>query len=406
MTQQSAWRFCKKCETMFFDGFSSKGVYPAGEGHESAGFKEFAMKHDGERHSGRLRRQLLMIATTAALIWPAAVFGADFVQTNLVSDIGGLATVTDTNLKNPWGFSHSAKSPFWISNQGTNTSTLYAVTGKTTVATVPLIVAIPTTALGPQGPTGQVNNTKSSSFPVKNGGDGGSALFIFTNLNGTISAWDTGTTAFIQVTTPGAVYTGLAINDAQTRLYAANGAGTGSIDVFDSSFAPLTVGHSRFVDPSLPAGLVPFNVQDIGGEIYVAYAPAGRPNQINAPLGAGAVAIFKEDGKFIKQLIAGSRLAAPWGIAVAPPGFGRFSNHLLVGNFSYLHSEINAFDRTNGKFHGTIPIEIGANSPGGLWAIGFGVGGSNGSPDTLYFTDGINGEMNGLFGAIYRLHGP
>ena len=404
MTQQSAWRFCEKCEAMFFDGFSSKGVYPAGEGHESAGFKEFAMKHDGERHSGRLRRQLLIIATTAALIWSAAAFGADFVQTNLVSDIGGLAAITDPNLKNPWGFSHSPTSPFWVSNQVTNTATLYAVTGQTTVVTVPLVVAIPTTASGPQGPTGQVNNTNSSSFPVNNGGDGGSAFFIFANLNGTISAWD-GTTAFIQVTTPGAVYTGLAINGPQTRLYAANNA-AGSIDVFDSTFAPVSLGPDAFVDPSLPAGLVPFNAQDIGGKIYVTYAPAGRANQINAPLGAGAVAIFDENGNFIKQLIVGSRLAAPWGIAVAPPGFGRFSNHLLVGNFSFLHSEINAFNRTNGKFHGTIPIEIGANSPGGLWTIGFGVGGSNGSPDTLYFTDGINGEMNGLFGAINRLHGP
>ena len=364
------------------------------------------MKHRCERHTGRLQRQLLVIATTAYLISPVTAFGAHFVQTNLVSDIGGLAAVTDPNLKNPWGLSHTRTSPFWVSNQVTNTSTLYAVTGKTTVATVGLVVAIPTTASGPQGPTGQISNTNSSSFPVKNGGDGGSAHFIFANLNGTISAWDTSTTAFIQVPASGAVYTGLAINGAQTRLYAANGAGTGSIDVFDSSFAPLVLGSGAFVDPSLPAGLVPFNAEDIDGKIYVTYAPAGHANQISAPLGAGAVAIFDEDGKFIKQLIVGSRLAAPWGIAVAPPGFARFSNHLLIGNFSYLHSEINAFDRTNGKFHGTIPIEIGANSPGGLWAIGFGVGGSNGSPDTLYFTDGINGEKDGLFGAIYRLHGP
>src|SRR5260370_35576642 len=122
----------------------------------------------------------------------------------------------------------------------------------------------------------------------------------------------------------------------------------------------------------------------VGCEIYVAHAPAGRPNRINAPLGGGAVAIVDENGNYIKQLIVGSRLAAPWGIAVAPPGFGRFSNHLLVGNFSYLHSEIDAFNRTNGKFHGTIPIEIGANSPGGLLAISFGVGGTNGRTDPLY----------------------
>jgi len=117
-------------------------------------------------------------------------------------------------------------------------------------------------------------------------------------------------------------------------------------------------------------------------------------------LGAGAVAIFDEDGNFIQELVSGSRLAAPWGITIAPPGFRRFSNDVLVGNFSFLHSEINAFIPSNGKLHGTIPIDTGGKSPGGLWAIEFGVGGSNGSPDVLYFADGINGEMDGLFGAI------
>jgi uncharacterized protein (TIGR03118 family) len=324
----------------------------------------------------------------------------DFVQTNLVSDIPGLATITDRELLNPWGISHSPTSPFWISNQATNTSTLYCVTDETNVSKVNLTVAIPKTAQGPQGPTGQVSNTNTSSFLVNNGGDGGSAHFIFANLNGTISAWDTGPTAFIQVTIPGAVYTGLAINGSQTRLYAANGAGSGSVDVFDSSFAPRSLAAGAFVDPSLPTGLVPFNVRDIGGDVYVVYAPAGRANQINAPLGAGAVAIFDEDDTFIKELVAGSRLAAPWGITLAPPSFGRFGSHLLVGNFSFRHSEINAFNPIDGKFHGTLPIRTGGMRPGGLWTIEFGIGGDNGSPDTLYFADGINGETDGLFGAI------
>src|SRR6516162_8437811 len=332
---------------------------------------------------------------------------ADFTQTNLVSDIPRLATITDPKLVNPWGVSHSPTSPFWTSNQGKNTATLYTVADRTTVTKVNInppagFVMIPTTSAGPQGPTGQVNNTNTASFHVGNGGDGNSAHFIFANLNGTISAWDAGTTAFIQVTTAGAVYTGLAINGAQTRLYAANAAGTGSVDVFDSAFAPLSLGDDAFVNPALPAGLVPFNVQEIGGNVYVAYAPAGRPAEISAPLGAGAVAIFDEDGNFITQLITGSRLAAPWGITLAPAGFGRFINHLLVGNFSFLHSEINAFDPTTGKLRGTIRINVGkGNKPGGLWAIEFGVGGNNGDPNTLYFADGINGEMDGLFGAIF-----
>jgi uncharacterized protein (TIGR03118 family) len=207
----------------------------------------------------------------------------DFVQTNLVSDIPGLAKITDSELVNPWGVSHSSTSPFWVSNQGKNTSTLYAVTNATNVSKVNInapagFVLIPTTAAGPQGPTGQVNNSNASSFPVKNGGDGGTARFIFANLNGTISAWDGGPTAFIQVTTPGAVYTGLTINGAQTRLYAAN-AVTGHIDVFDSSFAPLSLASGAFVDPSLPGGLAPFNVQDILGDIYVTYAPPDVPTR-------------------------------------------------------------------------------------------------------------------------------
>ena len=193
----------------------------------------------------------------------------------------------------------------------------------------------------------------------------------------------------------------MAINGTQTRLYAANDAG-GSVDVFDSSFTPLSLGPTAFLDPSPPTGLVPFNVQDIGGNVYVAYAPAGRASQTMAPLGAGAVAIFDEDGNFIKELIVGSRLASPWGITLAPPRFGRFCSDLLIGNYSYLHSEINAFDPTNGNFHGTLSIDTGSNLPGGLWYIGFGVGGNNGSPDTLYFADGINGERDGLFGAISR----
>jgi len=347
----------------------------------------------------------LVTSAAACALYAGALRAQDakLVQTNLVSDIPGLATVTDSNLKNPWGVSHSPTSPFWVSNQGTSTATLYAVTDETDVMKVPLVVAIPKTASGPQGPTGQVNNTNTSSFviPVNNGPSPASAHFIFANLNGTISAWaQPQTPAAIEVTTPGAVYTGLAINGAQTRLYAADDVPPGRIDVFNSSFGSVSLPAGAFVDPSLPAGLVPFNVQDIGGDVYVMYAPAGLQNMRQAPLGAGVVAVFDEDGKFIKELVAGSRLAAPWGITFAPPGFRRFSNDVLVGNFSFLHSEINAFIPSNGKLHGTIPINTGGLPAGGLWAIEFGVGGNNGSPDTLYFADGINGEMDGLFGAI------
>jgi len=205
---------------------------------------------------------------------------APFVQTDLVSDIPGLATITDSSLVNPWGVSRTTTSPFWISDQGTNLTNLWSVTGPTTVAKMTAVnpptgnIAIPTLGAGPaQGPTGQVSNQNpsASSFPVGNGGNGGSAHFIFANLNGTISAWDTGPTAFIQVTTPGANYSGLAINQAQTQLYAANQAGTGSINVFNSSFGSVSLGAGAFATPAAISalGLVSFNVQDIAGKVYV-----------------------------------------------------------------------------------------------------------------------------------------
>jgi uncharacterized protein (TIGR03118 family) len=183
-------------------------------------------------------------------------------------------------------------------------------------------------------------------------------------------------------------------------LYAANNAGAGGINVFNSSFAPVTLPGMPFVDPNPPAGLIPFNVQDIGGKVYVTYAPAGCTNQINATPGMGAIDVFDENGVFQQRLVTGGQLAAPWGLALAPASFGQFGGDLLVGNRSSVASEINAFDPTTGVFKGTIPIDIGSNTGAALWALIFGNGGNGGDPNTLYFADGINGEVNGLFGAI------
>jgi uncharacterized protein (TIGR03118 family) len=347
-----------------------------------------------------LSRGMLFGSLILGAFGSASTQASPFVQTNLVSDIAGLATITDPSLVNPWGMSFSAASPFWISDQGTNVATLYSVNAGT-VAQVPLVVSIPTTATGPQGPTGQVNNGNPSSFLV----GAKAANFIFANLNGTISAWNGGTLSSVQATTPGAVYTGLAINTAQTRIYAANGAGGGSIQVFDSSFAPVSL-PGAFTDPNLPAGLVPFNVQNIGGKVYVTYAPSGRPAQIAATLGMGAVSVFDENGNFLQRLITGSQLASPWGITLAPSGFGAFGGDLLVGNFSFAASEINAFNPVTGAFLGTIPIDTGTETAGGLWSLAFGNGGAAGDPNTLFFTDGINGETGGLFGSISAVPEP
>jgi uncharacterized protein (TIGR03118 family) len=341
------------------------------------------------------------IGIGAFVTYTSQAHAAAFVQTNLVSNIAGLADVTDPALVNPWGVSESATSPFWISDQGTNESTLITV-NSTGVSIPALTVTTPQTTAGPQGPTGQVSNS-TAGFDV--GTTGKPAAFIFANLNGTISAWNpsvgaAGTVpAVSEVTTPGASYTGLAIDSTTGHLFAATATG---INVFNSSFQAVSLPTGAFTDPSATAaGLVPFNVQEINGNIYVTYAPAGHANQTGAIAGMGAVAVFTTSGTFIQQLITGSALASPWGVTLAPVSFGAFGGDLLVGNFSFNDSEINAFNATTGAFEGSIPIDVGAgNTPGGLWDLTFGNGGNGGAADTLFFSDGINGETAGLFGSI------
>ena len=324
-----------------------------------------------------------------------------YVQTNLVSDIPGLALLTDSNLKNPWGTSFGAHGSFSISNQHTNVSTLYAVHESGVRAESPT-VAFPTTATGPQGPTGQANND-TSSFLV----NGMPAEFIYADLNGTISAWNpsAGTTAQVEVTTTDGPYTGLNLQHTTWGdfLYAPKPR-QGRIDVYDGSFHRVTLPAGAFVDPQLPAGMVPFNVEDVNGELYVAYAPAGPPSARQlAPVGAGAIAVFDTSGHFIKQFASGGKLASPWGISLAPPSFGEFGGALLVGNFSYVATEINAFNPATGAYLGTLTDSNGntlLRGDNGLWDLTFGKGGNGGQPRTLYFVTGLNAETDGLFGAI------
>jgi uncharacterized protein (TIGR03118 family) len=337
-------------------------------------------------------------------VWSFCRADTLYQQTDLVSDVPGLAQVTDPNLVNPWGVSFSAASPWWVSNAGNNTSTLYAVTSAG-VTVNPLVVAIPTTGSGPQGPTGQVNNSTASDFVIPT--DNAKASFIFANLNGTISAWNgalsPNTQAVVVATTAGASYTGLALgsNASGNLLYAAN-SGAGKIDVFNGSFASVNLGANAFAAPAgLPAGLVPFNVQNVGGNIVVTYAPSGHAAQAGAVEGQGAVAVFDSSGNYkAGSLIAGGKLASPWGVALAPAGFGSFGGDLLVGNFAYGFSEINAFDPATGAYLGTLTGANGTILNQGLWDLFFGIGGNNGDPNTLYFAAGIMGEQHGLLGAI------
>jgi uncharacterized protein (TIGR03118 family) len=326
-------------------------------------------------------------------------YATRYEQTNLVSDIPGLAANTDPNLKNPWGIASSATSPFWVSDNGTGLATLYDGSGtpRSLVVTIPPAPG----GVGPGTPTGVVFNG-SSDFEVA---PTAPARFIFATEAGTIAGWapSTGTTAVTKVdnSAAGAVYKGLAIgnNGSGNLLYAAN-FGSNAINVFNGIYTPTSLPGS-FVDPNLPAGFAPFNIQNLGGTLYVTYAkvdPADAEEDLAGP-GNGFVDRFDTNGNLLNRLISHGPLNSPWGLAIAPAGFGFFSNDLLVGNFG--DGRINAFDPITGAFLGTL---IGPNGHplviDGLWGLRVGNGGNGGNPNTVYFTAGINDENDGLFGSI------
>ena len=304
---------------------------------------------------------------------------------------------TDPNLVNPWGISSSAASPFWVANNGTGVSTLYNGAGQPFPVASPLVVTIPPPSggTGPATPTGQVFNG-TSAF----NGD----LFIFATEDGTIAGWRgaLGTTAELLVdnSAAGAVYKGLALGivAGHSYLYAANFR-NGTIDVFrGDAGAPFLPGN--FIDPNLPAGYAPFNIQNLGGSLYVTYAlqDAAKHDDVPGP-GHGYVNVFDLNGNLQRRLISQGPLNSPWGLALAPAKFGAFSNDLLVGNFG--DGTINAFDPLTGNLLGTVkdsrgnPIVID-----GLWSLIFGNGGNGGEPNRLYFTAGPGGELHGLFGSL------
>ncbi|HLH00148.1 MAG TPA: TIGR03118 family protein [Bryobacteraceae bacterium] len=339
-----------------------------------------------------LRARFVLAVLAPAAFAPFAAAQAPtanaYVQHNLVSDIPGMADVTDANLVDPWGLSISTTSPFWVSNAGKGVSTLYNGSGTIT----PLVVTIASAPNGPtpSKPTGQVFNS-TSGFILANGNK---ASFIFDGLDGTITAWNGGATAAVMVdNSASASYTGLAIgsNSSGPLLYAANFK-TGKIDVFDGKFAPATVAGG-FVDSAIPSGYGPFNIWNLGGKLYVTYAAQ------SAGVGNGYVSVFDMDGNLIKHLVSQGPLNNPWGVAIAPSTFGAFAGALIVGNFG--DGFINAFDLNTGKALGTLqdtngkPIQIP-----GLWALVFGNGKSGGDTNMMYFTAGINGEKDGLLGSI------
>jgi uncharacterized protein (TIGR03118 family) len=344
---------------------------------------------------GPALRSLGILAAIAALMLSGVAAaqahgnGNVYKKRNLVSDIDGVARITDPNLVNPWGLSAGPTSPLWVADNHSNVSTLYSggVRGS-----VPMIVPLVVDITG-GAPTGTVFNP-TSGFPV----NGSPSKFIFDSEAGTITAWNAGTVAQTVVPSSGAVYKGLAISTKGTPLlYAADFVGK-KIDVFSSSFAPVTA-PGGFVDPNLPAAYGPFNVQEIGGRIVVAYAEVDpKTGDEVAGEHKGFVDVFDTDGHLLRRLVSGGALNAPWGLVLAPRHFGQFSGDLLVGNFG--DGKINAYDPRTGQFEGTLtnkdgnPIKVN-----GLWALRFG-NGVFGTPTTLIFTAGIADEDHGLLGEI------
>jgi uncharacterized protein (TIGR03118 family) len=329
-------------------------------------------------------------------------------QTNLVSDLPGTAATTDPNLVNPWGLASSPTSPLWVSDNGSGFATVYNSAGQPVPAGSPLVVTIPPPAGSPAGttaaPTGAVFNG-TTDFVVSQGNASGAAQFLFATEDGTIAGWNSTVNAknailAVDNSAGGAVYKGLTLgsNASGNFLYAAN-FNAGTVDVFDRTFKAAKLAGS-FTDPNVPAGFAPFGIQNLGGNIYVTYAKqdAAKHDDVSGA-GNGFVSVFDTNGNLIRRVASAGTLNSPWGLALAPSGFGTFSQALLVGNFG--DGRINAFNATTGAFLGQLqdtndsPITIDD-----LWGLRFGNGGTAGPTTTLFFSAGIQDEQHGLLGTL------
>ena len=341
----------------------------------------------------------LVSAALCLLSWAGRAQNA-FVQTNLVSNLPGMAAVTDTNLVNPWGISFSATSPFWIADNGPGLSTVYNSTG----GVQSLVVTIPPPAgqSGPAAPSGTIANSVAGFLGTSNA----TAHFLFSTEDGTISAWSGGTAAVLKVdySASYAVFKGLAAGVSGTNDYLyATDFHNGQIDVFDTNYDLVTLPGS-FTDTNLPAGYAPFGIQNINGQLFVSYAlqDAAKHDDVGGP-GHGYIDLFDTAGNLIKSFAAQGSLNSPWGMALAPAGFGPFAGDILIGNFG--DGRINAFDPKSGEWLAALEDPSGNPfSVPGLWAIAFGNGHNGGSAQDLYFTAGIDAEANGLFGRLSAVY--
>jgi len=323
-------------------------------------------------------------------------------QHNLVSDGTIPADHTDPNLVNPWGVVFNPFGVVWVANNHSGTSTLYDGNG----VAQSLIVQVPTPTANTGGAATGIVYNGSSGFVVKNGSASGPSRFIYATEDGTISGWSPtadGTHAIIAVdnSPTGAIYKGLALsaNGTGQRLYATD-FHNGKVDVFDANFAAVALPAGSFTDAKIPADFAPFGIQAINGDIFVTFAKQDdeAEDNVNGD-GLGYVDVFDPDGALIDRVATRGPLNAPWGIALAPAGFGEFGNSLLIGNFG--NGRINAYNTKNYTFRGTLRdqdshfIEID-----GLWGLAFGNGFSNQPVNTLFFAAGPNDEANGVYGRI------
>ena len=352
-----------------------------------------------------MRRRLGWIGAVASLAAAAFVglyplpagahgSGTTFQQVNLVSDQKDVAALTDPDLVNPWGMSHGPNTPVWVSNNGSDNTTLYRTdTPGSPVTKQGLVVSIPGGA-----PTGQVfNDTTAFTVP----GTGAKALFIFAGEDGVLSAWNgaAGTTA-VPVGPPsaGGIYKGLALAHSPfgPLLLAAN-FHDNRIDVFDGAFQPIS-DNRLFHDPFLPRGYAPFNVAEIGNQVFVTYALQGPTGDDVAGAGHGFVDVFTNFGAFVHRFASRGVLNSPWGLAIAPDSFGSFAGDVLIGNFG--DGRIHAFDPNTGHLRGTLvdakhkPIAID-----GLWGLIVGDAVAGGA-DSVWFSAGPDDESHGLLGVL------
>jgi len=329
----------------------------------------------------------------------------EYTVTALVSDGFESVPTDDRNLVNAWGLAAGPAGPWWVSDNGTDKSTLYSGEG------VPqsLVVSLPAGA----APTGVAFNG-GGSFVVRDGTSSGPAVFIFASEDGRIFGWNpavpppppaTNAVLARDNSAAGAIYKGVTIatTGSGDRLYATDFHNR-RVDVLDGSFQPVNVRAGAFVDPHVPGDFAPFGIRNIEGRIFVTFAKqdAGREDDV-AGQGLGFVSVFDTDGAFLARIATRGLLNSPWGLALAPARFGRFGGDLLVGNFG--DGEILAYrisdDMRRAEPEGVLrgadaqPIVVD-----GLWAISFGNDSLAGPSGTLFFTAGPGDENHGLFGRI------